>query len=154
MGVTYEYFLAAGDVAASTVAERGLGAVPGPLDEGFVAGGPVLGPDPVVELTALEAILTGHGGESLDLIDRPDCGRWVSGEPDGMFVVTVARGTVDALLAADDATLRSAAQPWSQIAEFWGQWDPRVLLDVARAIRALFARGEVESLMPYVLISL
>ncbi|GAA4385352.1 hypothetical protein [Tsukamurella soli] len=155
MGVRYEYFAAADDGAAAAVVETGLGLVRGATDVGFVPGAPVLGPDPVSELTGLEAILLGlDDAAALDLISRPDCGRWIAGEPDAMFVVTVARGTVDALLAADHDTLAAAVEPWSRIEEFYGQWPPAMLLAVAEAIRALFAGAEADGVTPYVLISL
>ena len=67
--------------------------------------------------------------------------------------VGIARGTVEAVLAADDAALAAAAELWSRIEEFWGQWEPEVLLAVARALRALFARADAEGSAPYALVT-
>lgn len=143
MGVTNEYFAAADDTAAARVLGAGLPVVLGPLDDGFVLGGPVLGPDPVVELTTLEALLRGLPDEAaIALIDRPDCGRVVAGDPGEQAVLAVADGTVAALLDADDGALERAAGPWSQAEEFWGQAEPEVLLAVATALRELCRRAE------------
>ncbi|MEJ9076836.1 hypothetical protein WKY82_00290 [Gordonia malaquae] len=147
MGISNQYFVAADNAAAArTVGNGGLGR--GLLDS-------ILGPDPVVELTALEGFLRGlDEEESLALIDRPDCGDFVGGDPDAAYVVTVARGTVDALAFADDGELAAAVGRWSRIEEFGGLADPEVLLAIARDLRAMFSRADADGTRPYVLVNL
>lgn len=151
VSVTYRYIAAADDDAAATMSAARVG---GPASEPDGISG-ILGPDPVAELTALEGLLRGLDEDAaLDLIDRPDCGRLVGGDPDREYLVTVARGTVDALLAADDAMLGTVVESWSQIEEFDGLAEPEGLLAVARGLRAMFARADAVGAKPYVRVRL
>jgi hypothetical protein len=101
---------------------------------------PVKGIDPLVQLGTLEALLTGRDYELIVAGSR-------AGYPlairDGgaCMVVTLTDELQAALAGSDHEQLASAAQPWSQTDEFWGQGDPEVLADVLSELAELARRA-------------
>jgi hypothetical protein len=82
--------------------------------------------DPVVQMWTLEAHLTGRHYNAITAGPRP---RHMVASADGgqPFVMALTDELKDAVVSADQDQLRSAAGPWSQTEEFFGQGDPDVL---------------------------
>ncbi|MFC7487415.1 hypothetical protein ACOCJ7_19205 [Knoellia sp. CPCC 206453] len=128
MGMLCDYFMAPSNSAAAEVIDL----VGGPDEAGF----PVVqsGIEPVVALGALEGILGG----------RPFAER-LSQSPDPVamqgggerLVMPVDPVLVELVRTGEESALQAAAQPWSQIEEFWGAMSPDEAGDFLRDFRSL-----------------
>src|SRR5262249_24967029 len=134
----FDYFSAASDeAAASAIGLLGGPGVPlaGPsrlgLAEVHHTGAPQGAPfdtvptkgiDPLVQLGTLEALLTGRDYEQI--VTGARAGHVLANQDGGQrLVVTLTEELQAALADADDEQLASAAVPWSQPEQFWGQAD-------------------------------
>jgi hypothetical protein len=98
------------------------------------------GLDPVVQMGTLEAQLTGRDYDAITA--GPRSGHMVASADGGQpFVIALTDELKDALASADDDQLRSAAGPWSQTEEFFGQGDPDILTDALRELAELARRA-------------
>ena len=156
MGVLYEYFSASTDAEAARAismpggpgrppqsAESRRGWKPGrrspaALHEFDTA--PTAGLDAVVQMGTLEAQLTGRDYDAITA--GPRSGHMVaSGDGGQKFVIALTDELKDALACADQDQLRSAAGPWSQTEEFFGQGDPDILTGALRQLAELARRA-------------
>lgn len=145
MGVLYDYFSAPNDEEATKVLTVEGG--PGAPDAGYDAVA-LKGIDPVVQLGTLEALLTAAPYD--DVIDDPRSGTMLAASEDfDQFVVTLTRGLVSALAAADDEALARVALPWSQTDEFDGAVPAEELTPVLQDLAALARRAESSGSLVY-----
>lgn len=145
MGVLYDYFSAPTDEEATKVLAVEGG--PGAPDSGYDAVA-LKGIDPVVQLGALEALLTAAPYD--DVIDDPRSGAMLAASEDfDQFVVTLTTALVSALAVADDETLARVAVPWSQTDEFGGTVPPEELTPVLKDLAALARRAELSGALVY-----
>ena len=141
MGVLYDYFIAPGDDEAAATIDRTVGpgqpsSTPEKKSRGLFGrrpkeaattdeGSPFptiedTGIDPVVQGGTLEELLTGRTYEEIE--QDPRWGQSLAVRDGGeRLVLTVTDGLIDALAQASPERLASAAVPWSQTEEFWGQ---------------------------------
>ncbi len=102
------------------------------------------GLDPVVQMGTLEAQLTGRDYETV--ITGPRSGHIVASADGGQrLVIAVTDELRDALAAASDDTLRSAAGPWSQTEEFFGSGDPDILAGSLHELAELARRASTSN---------
>ena len=106
---------------------------------------PTKGIDPLVQLGTLGALVTGRDYEQI--VTGPRAGQVLASQDGGQrLVVTLTEELQAALADADDEQLASAAVPWSQTEEFWGQGDPQILTgllhELAELARRAHARDE------------
>ncbi|MFK0007794.1 hypothetical protein ACIQTZ_12130 [Paenarthrobacter sp. NPDC090520] len=168
MGVLFDYFSAGSDEEAAAVidrpggpgypaaivpsvesrrgffglrrrsAERLTSSAPGPLVYETVS---VKGIDPVVQLGALEELLTGRAYD--DVVDDPRSGHTLATrDGDELLVVTLTDSLFQALACIDDDVIEQAAVPWSESEEFFDAADPRDLADFLKDLSALARRAE------------
>lgn len=98
------------------------------------------GIDPVVQLGALEALLTGRSYD--DVTAGPRSGVLIADGGDGeRIVLSVTDGLCAALAQATDERLAHVAVPWSQTEEFLGEADPEQLAEVLGELAALAQRA-------------
>lgn len=170
MGVMYEYFAAPSDAAAADMIQAGPGGSlpPSPalrdalrardreairlamrpkvrLSDSDVLVLATTGIDPAIQMSTLEALLT---GEQYDVIaQRPRAGHVVAERGQGQaLVVTLTDELQAALAAAPRDKIVAAATPWSDDEEFGGSADPETLahflLELADLARQASRRGE------------
>ncbi len=100
----------------------------------------VKGIDPLVQLGTLEALLTGRDYEQI--VVGPRAGQMLATQDGGeRLVVTLTDELQAALAGANDARLASAAVPWSQTEEFFGQGDPQILAGLLQELAELARRA-------------
>ncbi|RNL78461.1 hypothetical protein [Nocardioides marmorisolisilvae] len=151
-----EYFMASDDDAAAETIDRtgGPSAPPDAAEESAELFGrrapdtrsaisySVLdgnGIEPTVQLSSLEALLTGRDID--ELFDEHDAIDLVIASRDGGegLVVRLPDALTRALERATETRLREVAVPWSQTEEFWGDADPsdlaEWLIDLADFVR-------------------
>jgi hypothetical protein len=170
MGVKYEYFAAPSDAAAADMIQAGPGGLPPPspalrealrardrealrlamrpkvrLSDSDVLVLATTGIDPVIQMSTLEALLT---GDHYDVIARrPRAGHVVAERGQGQtLVVTLTDELQAALAAAPGDQIVAAATPWSHDEEWDGVADPETLanflLELADLARQAGQRGE------------
>lgn len=172
MGVLFDYFAAKSDEEAATVIDRVGGpgsravAVAQPERKRGMFGRrqvqalepsladdprlvvfdtvPATGIDPVVQISTLEALLTGRAYD--DVVTDPRCGHAIEVKDEGeRVVVTLTASLAAALAGATDHELDQVAVPWSETEEFWGDGDPveltLLLKDLAALARSAQSKG-------------
>jgi len=101
------------------------------------------GLDPVADGT-LEAQLTGRDYDAITT--GPRSGHMVASADGGQpFVIALTDELKDALASADQNQLRSAAGPWSQTEEFFGQGNPAILTRSLRELADLACRANASN---------
>ena len=159
MGVLFDYFSAATDTEAATAIRLpgGPGQPPPsePSRRGWMPGRRVAALpefdtallydiDPVVQMGTLEAQLTGRDYDAITT--GPRSGHMVASADGGQpFVIAITDELKDALASATDDQLRSAARPWSQTEEFFGQGDPDILAGALRELAELARRANASN---------
>jgi len=160
MGVLYQYFSASTDAEAARAISMPGGPGRPPQSEvsrrGWKLGRrttPTLpefdtaltgGLDPVVQMGTLEAQLTGRDYDAITA--GPRSGHMVASADGGQpFVIALTDELKDALASADPDQLRSAAGPWSQTEEFFGQGDPDILPGALRELAELARRANASN---------
>jgi len=102
------------------------------------------GVDPLVQLGALEALLTERAYEQI--VAGPRAGRPLAAQDSGeSLVVTLTDELQAALAGADDEVLASAAEPWSQSDGFCGPGDAQSLTGLLRGLAELARRAQAKN---------
>ena len=138
MGINADYFRVASDELAAALLDGGPAEVI-PADAMVEA----KGLDPTVEMGSLEEILTGQDYDTV--VGNPRQGLTLASDDEGVFVVAITAELRDALAAADEARLRTAAAELAATEELHlsDQEDIAALADVLVALAGL-ARGARE----------
>lgn len=127
MSIFTQYFSAPSDADAAKLLEDGPeGVIPEANQVTFFS---IL---PVVEMDQLEAILSGVAAD-----DSPTGGRMVAEQDDGRWVWGLNEGLRAHLTECSLDDLVAAADPWSEIDEFWGGMDPDVATHFLLELRVL-----------------
>lgn len=147
MSVGFDYFSAVSDETAAGAVNLPGG--PGaPLsDQGGESSFDTVhatGIDPLVQLGALEALLTERAYEQI--VAGPRAGRPLAAQDSGgSLVVTLTDELQAALADADDAVLASVAVPWAESDEFSGQGDAQSLSGLLQGLAELARRAQVKN---------
>ena len=139
MSIFTQYFSAPSDADAANLLEDGPeGIIP---EANQVTLFSIL---PVVEMDQLEAILSGVAAD-----DSPTGGRMVAEQDDGRWVWGLNEGLRAHLTECSLDDLVAAADPWSEIDEFWGGMDPDVATHFLLELRVLASNATAANLNLY-----
>ena len=102
------------------------------------------GIDPLVQLGALEALLTARAYEQIAA--GPRAGRPLAAQDRGESLVVTLTDELQAALAdANDEVLASVAVPWAESDEFSGQGDAPSLTGLLRGLAELARRAQAKN---------
>ena len=147
MGLLCDYFLAETDDQAAATIDWVGGPSDPPVKKGLlrkskVEGRPTVsmnGIEPAVMMSTLEHLMT---GASVDELITRNARRHVADRDGGeRIVMALSPSLQDALAAADEASLRRVALPWSETEEFFGQGEPAILGESLIELAALARKG-------------
>jgi len=138
MGVLYHYFAASSDELAASAIDllRGPGASAGKSFDA-IPGNRI---DPVVQMSSLEALLTGRQHD--EILHGLGADTVVASRDDGQQLVVALTGALQAaLLRADEPQLAVIAIPWAQTEGLQGQADPEALASWLGELASLARRA-------------